>query len=357
MRYYEALAQSGEAILNRLKVVMVGASRAGKTSLVRSLREGAPRLTADWDRTIGVDIGRPWSLGAATKKLELVFWDFGGHTDYHPTHRLFYTRWALYLLVVDLHKFQSDNGCRVDMVDSWLDALLAIVPGSPFLVVLTHADLFGSSGQVAEAVASLEKYLLAYLEDRRLEHKRSMWKRKTTAATGSVGADVDQGPTLVLCGIRTTSCSNPQALEALQAEIVRVSTSKRDHSSEPLFPHVGQRIAKVWARASAVMDALRNGTDLLDSAGLGDAHVDARKGQKQLRFPPQNYARLEEITNRWNDVVQTLALQPEVGEEDSTVEASEETGILGGLLAFVSRMREALRFEKGLLQENDARKL
>ena len=321
VRHYEALAQSGEAILNRLKVVMVGASRAGKTSLVRSLREGAPRLTADWDRTIGVDIGRPWNLGAR-EKLELVFWDFAGHTDYHPTHRLFYTRWALYLLVIDLHKFQSDVGCRDDMVESWLDALLANVPGSPFLVVLTHTDLFGSSVKVAEAAESLKEYISAYLEDRRLEYKRSRWKRKETAGTGTVGSDFDQGPRLVLCGIRTTSCSTPQDLEALQAEIVRISTSERDHSVEPLFPHVGQRIAKVWARASAVMDALRNGTDLLDSAGLGDVHVHARKGQKQLRFPAQNYARLTEIASRWNDVVNTLALQPEVGEEDSTVEAS-----------------------------------
>jgi len=226
VRHYEALAQSGEAILNRLKVVMVGASRAGKTSLVRSLREGAPRPTADWDRTIGVDIGRPWNLGAGAKKLELVFWDFGGHTDYHPTHRLFYTRWALYLLVVDLHKFQNDAGCRVDMVDSWLDALLAVVPGSPFLVVLTHSDLFGSSEQVAEAMASLEKHVLDYLEDRRLEHRRSMWKRRATAGTGNVGSDVNQGQSLVLCGIRTASCGNPKDLEALQAEIARQSVGK-----------------------------------------------------------------------------------------------------------------------------------
>ena len=229
VRHYEALAQSGEAILSRLKVVMVGASRAGKTSLVRSLREGAPRLTSDWDRTIGVDIGRPWSVGAVEKKLELVFWDFGGHTDYHPTHRLFYTKWALYLLVIDLHKFQSDVSCRVDMVDSWLDALLAVVPGSPFLVVLTHADLFDSGVQLSEAVESLGEYISAYLKDRRLEYKRSMWQRKDTAGAGHVGSDAEQEPTLIYCGIRTTSCSNPQDLGALQAEIVRVSTSKLHH--------------------------------------------------------------------------------------------------------------------------------
>lgn len=306
---------------NRLKVVMVGAARAGKTSLVRSLREGVPRLTAEWDRTIGVDIGRPWNLGA-TEKLELIFWDFGGHTDYHPTHRLFYTRWALYLLVINLHKFHSDVGCRVDMVDSWLDALLAIVPGSPFLVVLTHTDLFGRSEQVTQAVETVETYISAYLKDRRREYKRSMWKRRGNTGAGNVRPNVDQGATLVLCGIRTASCSNTHDLELLQAEIVRISTCKSEDSLEPLFPHVGQRIAKVWARASAVMDALRNGTDLLDSAALGDTHVEARKGRKQLRFPAQNYASLTEIAGRWNDVVQTLALQPEVGEEDSTVEAS-----------------------------------
>lgn len=324
MRHYEALAKSGEAILSRLKVVMVGASRAGKTSLVRSLREGAPRPTADWDRTIGVDIGRPWKLGA-TGELELVFWDFGGHTDYHPTHRLFYTKWALYLLVIDLHKFDSDVGGRVDTVDSWLDALLSVVPGSSFLVVLTHTDLFGSSALVTGAVESMKKYIAAYLEDRQLEYKRSLWKRKAAARTGNPGSDiVHDVPMLVLGGIRATSYSNPRDLEALQAEIVRISTTAGEHSSEPLFPHVGQRIAKVWARAGAVMDALRSGADLLDSAGLGDAHVDARKGHKQLKFPAQNCINLREISSRWDDVVQTLELQHEVGEgDDRTLEVSE----------------------------------
>jgi len=105
------------------------------------------------------------------------------------------------------------------------------------------------------------------------------------------------------------------------------------------------------------MDALRNGTDLLDSAGLGDAQVDARKGHKQLRFPPQNYARLEEIADRWNDVVQTLALQPEVGEEDSTVEASGGAGIFGGVFfALVSSLREALRCCMGPLPRVDGTK-
>ncbi|MEM7602990.1 MAG: hypothetical protein AAF357_16455, partial [Verrucomicrobiota bacterium] len=127
----------------------------------------------------------------------------------------------------------------------------------------------------------------------------------------------------ILAGKIAISCKNTKDLKALRAEIVRVSTSKKKDSDELLLPHVGQRIPKVWARASAVMDGLKNGTDLLDSAGLGEPRLKARKGQKQLRFPAQNYVSETELSNRWDDVVQTLGLQSEVGgKQDSSLDVS-----------------------------------
>ena len=46
-------------------------------------------------------------------KNEFVFWDFGGKKEYHLYHQLFLSSGALYVLVVDLHKFSSTISRRV----------------------------------------------------------------------------------------------------------------------------------------------------------------------------------------------------------------------------------------------------
>lgn len=59
--YWEALERSGATETHRLKVVLVGAVRAGQTSLMRGLREGRAAPTTDSERTRGVDVHiQPW---------------------------------------------------------------------------------------------------------------------------------------------------------------------------------------------------------------------------------------------------------------------------------------------------------
>ena len=111
--YWEAIARSGAIVSWKLKVVLVGAVRAGKTSLVNGMIHGKPHLCHKDDRTKGVDVhvSEPCKLDVA-RMLELVFWDFAGHSEYYSTHQAFLSKGALHLLVVDLKRFADDMSVR-----------------------------------------------------------------------------------------------------------------------------------------------------------------------------------------------------------------------------------------------------
>lgn len=86
--YYDALARSGATRSHRLKMVLVGAVCVGKTTMARGLREGKPTPTKQSERTRGVDVHmEPWRPNPA-QPLEVVMWDFAGHSDYYSTHQV-----------------------------------------------------------------------------------------------------------------------------------------------------------------------------------------------------------------------------------------------------------------------------
>lgn len=95
--FYEALSQSGGELVPSVKVVLVGAVRAGKTTLTRGLLEGEiaeERLP----RTRGVDVHiQPW-VPDFTPRLEVAIWDFAGHDDYYSTHQV--SRLDLWLIYI-----------------------------------------------------------------------------------------------------------------------------------------------------------------------------------------------------------------------------------------------------------------
>lgn len=85
-----------------IKLIFVGNSTAGKTSLSRFLRE---RL---------FQFGQPSTHGIKTEKwqpegheIQVNIWDFGGQEYYHATHRLFLSQNAVYVLLWDA---QTDKG-------------------------------------------------------------------------------------------------------------------------------------------------------------------------------------------------------------------------------------------------------
>ena len=126
-----------QVTLNEAKLIMVGEARVGKSCLLAALRED------EWLE------GRPTTHGIETKavivtdtdsgtKIALNCWDFGGQPVYRPTHQLFFSAPAVYLVV-----WKPGEGSEQGFVKKWITLIKHREPDAKVLVVATH----GGPGQ------------------------------------------------------------------------------------------------------------------------------------------------------------------------------------------------------------------
>ena len=133
-----------------IPITVIGKTRAGKTSLVRSLQESTRVLT---NRTSTAD-----KLDEATRvfniceaevndSCKLVFIDFGGQEIYHFAYQLTFKAQSVPLLVIDISEFDQlltengeDRACQ-EVCMEWLSHLYLSRPSLDRPVVaLTHCD-------------------------------------------------------------------------------------------------------------------------------------------------------------------------------------------------------------------------
>lgn len=152
----------------RMKLMVVGIQRIGKTSLLEMLRNesGGPknqRKQVDhWAKrmghknintkttrgnnisTVGVDIG-DWicdkrrSSGHSHGAVVFRTWDFGGQKEYYATHQYFLSKRSLYLVLWRI----IDGKKGLAEVLQWLGNIQARAPNSPCIIVGTHYDEVG----------------------------------------------------------------------------------------------------------------------------------------------------------------------------------------------------------------------
>ncbi|XP_019643705.1 PREDICTED: malignant fibrous histiocytoma-amplified sequence 1 homolog [Branchiostoma belcheri] len=136
IRAYQDELQRSEAVVTpRLKIVLIGESLAGKTSLINALVEGKSNLTGMQDRTHCVNIVR-WS---PSEDVVFEVYDFGGHEVYYMSHQYFITDGGLNIVTFDLHAYVSDDFDKA--VGTWVKTVNTRAPGSTVWVVGTHSDL------------------------------------------------------------------------------------------------------------------------------------------------------------------------------------------------------------------------
>jgi Leucine-rich repeat (LRR) protein len=135
-RYLRARA-GAQVILNEAKLILVGEGEVGKSCLLGALREeqwidGSPT-------THGIEIKLVKVIDPASgREITLNGWDFGGQRVYRPTHQLFFSSPAVYLVV-----WKPREGPQQGFVKEWIKLVKHREPDAKILVVATH----GGPGQ------------------------------------------------------------------------------------------------------------------------------------------------------------------------------------------------------------------
>ena len=129
--YLRAKVEEGQIILNEAKLILVGEGEVGKTCLMDAL------LDKDWQEhpsTHGIEIQQFKVTDSETQtEITLNGWDFGGQRVYRPTHQLFFSAPAVYLVV-----WKPREGPQQGFVKEWIQLVKRREPSARILVVATH---------------------------------------------------------------------------------------------------------------------------------------------------------------------------------------------------------------------------
>jgi internalin A len=159
LRYYFAQRAAGRArALNEAKVLFIGESEVGKSSLITALKEGPKER--HFAKTRGIVRERWWPEGERKGVLRDLFfqlrafkckpegerkgalrlnlWDFGGQEVYHATHTFFLTERAIYVVVVDARANEGQNN-----IEYWLQMARSFGGGAPVIVAVNKCDQHG----------------------------------------------------------------------------------------------------------------------------------------------------------------------------------------------------------------------
>ena len=132
VKTYLRAKAAAQITLNEAKLILVGEGEVGKSCLLGALRndeweEGRPT-------THGIEI-KPVQVTDPNSKKEITLngWDFGGQRVYRPTHQLFFSAPAVYLVV-----WKPREGPQQGFVKEWIQLVKRREPTAKILVVATH---------------------------------------------------------------------------------------------------------------------------------------------------------------------------------------------------------------------------
>lgn len=130
LRYLRA--KRGESVeLCEAKLILVGEGEVGKSCLLDALRGESFRKheSTEGIQVESFEVAAPSGDGPIT----LNGWDFGGQKVYRPTHQLFFSSPAVYLVV-----WKPREGSQAGQVKEWIKLVLRREPEAKLLIVATH---------------------------------------------------------------------------------------------------------------------------------------------------------------------------------------------------------------------------
>ncbi|NVM16177.1 MAG: leucine-rich repeat protein [Candidatus Lokiarchaeota archaeon] len=137
----EKISETSMHLIQRLKIFCVGVGGGGKTSLLRILQN--KEYLEGRDSTIGLDINTIVLNGDSKDgSQEIIWWDYGGQSGYLPTHRFFFTRDAIYILV-----FRADHDIEQNKLFEWITSIRGRAPFASIIPIATWSDRMKRGGR------------------------------------------------------------------------------------------------------------------------------------------------------------------------------------------------------------------
>ncbi|XP_062519561.1 malignant fibrous histiocytoma-amplified sequence 1 homolog [Corticium candelabrum] len=178
-KYLDELERDGGVRRGRIKILVMGITKAGKTSLVEALESGNPFLAELDERTVGVEE----TTMKLDDKIECKLLDCGGHKAYMLTNQLMVSDNSLTLIVVDGSLYQFTAQCFCCNIGDFLQILYERNTRAHVAVVVSKVDLMVDMSREEMSRKwneHLHTRLRQFLEIRQVQMKRM-------AATIAVG--------------------------------------------------------------------------------------------------------------------------------------------------------------------------
>ena len=135
LEYYNSVRASSIVKQSLLSVQVLGKTGAGKSSLIRTLKEGRPHLVEAADRTVVAD-----TVEIQHDNTLLQITDFGGHDIYELTCPLFLRASnSTTFIAVKLSEYCEEN--HDELVTKWLATALTHMRNGHVCIVATQVDL------------------------------------------------------------------------------------------------------------------------------------------------------------------------------------------------------------------------
>ena len=137
---------------HRVKLMVVGEGKKGKTSLLQSLAKRGKFTDIDSISSLSSDATSPeattgvviknWRYAPGKKeKITFMTWDFGGREEYYAIHQCFLSKRSVYLLVWSVQ--DGEDGVRG--LKKWLENIEACASNSPVIIVGTKMNMIDES--------------------------------------------------------------------------------------------------------------------------------------------------------------------------------------------------------------------
>ncbi|MEM1168484.1 MAG: COR domain-containing protein, partial [Cyanobacteria bacterium P01_H01_bin.35] len=196
-KYFQQTQEEGIDYIYEAKLLIVGESGAGKTTLANKVLNQNYQLK-DEDITKGIEVRQYNFLTKNQNNFHINIWDFGGQEIYHATHQFFLTKRSLYILVEDTRKEDTD-------FYYWLNVVELLSDNSPLLIV---------------------------------QNEKQEWKRE-------INQRALQGQFINIKEILDTNLATNRNLEKIIGEI-------QHHIST--LPHIGSALPKTWKKVREALE-------------------------------------------------------------------------------------------------------